>query len=104
MLLTTTSTIEGKEIEQYYGLVSGETINGANIVRDFPAGIRDIVGGRSGSYEQVLREAKQECLKEITAQAQAMGANAIIGIDLDYETVGGSMLMVTAAGTAVRYI
>ncbi len=104
MLLTTTSTIEGKEIEQYYGLVSGETIIGANIVRDFLAGIRDIVGGRSGSYEQVLREAKQECLKEITAQAQAMGANAIIGIDLDYETVGGSMLMVTAAGTAVRYI
>ena len=104
MLLTTTSTIEGKEIEQYYGSVSGETIIGANIVRDFLAGIRDIVGGRSGSYEQVLREAKQECLKEITAQAQAMGANAIIGIDLDYETVGGSMLMVTAAGTAVRYI
>ena len=104
MLLTTTSTIEGKEIEQYYGLVSGETIIGANIVRAFLAGIRDIVGGRSGSYEQVLREAKQECLKEITAQAQAMGANAIIGIDLDYETVGGSMLMVTAAGTAVRYI
>jgi uncharacterized protein YbjQ (UPF0145 family) len=104
MLLTTTSTIEGKEIEKYYGLVSGETIIGANIVRDFLAGIRDIVGGRSGSYEQVLREAKQECLKEITAQAQAMGANAIIGIDLDYETVGGSMLMVTAAGTAVRYV
>lgn len=104
MLLTTTSTIEGKEIERYYGLVSGETIIGANIVRDFLAGIRDIVGCRSGSYEQVLREAKQECLKEITAQAQAMGANAIIGIDLDYETVGGSMLMVTAAGTAVRYI
>ena len=104
MLLTTTSTIEGKEIEKYYGLVSGETIIGANIVRDFLAGIRDIVGGRSGSYEQVLREAKQECLKEITSQAQAMGANAIIGIDLDYETVGGSMLMVTAAGTAVRYV
>ncbi|OJV19277.1 MAG: hypothetical protein BGO30_03790 [Bacteroidetes bacterium 41-46] len=105
MLLTTTSTIQGKEIEQYYGLVSGETIIGANIIRDFMAGIRDIVGGRSGSYEQVLKEAKEECLREITAQAQAMGANAIIGIDLDYETVGsgGSMLMVTAAGTAVRY-
>lgn len=103
MLLTTTSTIEGKVIEQYYGLVSGETIIGANIVRDFLAGIRDIVGGRSGSYEQVLKEAKEECLKEITAQAMAMGANAIIAIDLDYETVGGSMLMVTAAGTAVKY-
>lgn len=103
MLLTTTSTIEDKVIEHYYGLVSGETIIGANIVRDFLAGIRDIVGGRSGSYEQVLKEAKEECLKEITAQAMAMGANAIIAIDLDYETVGGSMLMVTAAGTAVKY-
>jgi uncharacterized protein YbjQ (UPF0145 family) len=103
MLLTTTSTIEGKVIEQYYGMVSGETIIGANIVRDFLAGIRDIVGGRSGSYEQVLKEAKEEAIREITAQAHAMGANAIIGIDLDYETVGGTMLMVTAAGTAVRY-
>ena len=103
MLLTTTSTIEGKVIEQYYGMVSGETIIGANIVRDFLAGIRDIVGGRSGSYEQVLKEAIEEAIREITAQAHAMGANAIIGIDLDYETVGGTMLMVTAAGTAVRY-
>lgn len=103
MLLTTTSTIEGKVIEQYYGMVSGETIIGANIVRDFLAGIRDIVGGRSGSYEQVLKEAKEEAIREITAQAHAMGANAIIEIDLDYETVGGTMLMVTAAGTAVRY-
>ena len=84
-------------------MVSGETIIGANIVRDFLAGIRDIVGGRSGSYEQVLKEAKEEAIREITAQAHAMGANAIIGIDLDYETVGGTMLMVTAAGTAVRY-
>jgi len=105
MLLTTTSTIQGKEIEQYYGLVSYETIIGANIFRDFLAGVRDIVGGRSGSYEEVLKKAKEECLREISAQAVAMGANAIIGIDLDYETVGngGSMLMVTAAGTAVRF-
>ena len=105
MLLTTTSTIQGKEIEQYYGLVSYETIIGANIFRDFLAGVRDIVGGRSGSYEEVLKKAKEECLREISAQALAMGANAIIGIDLDYETVGngGSMLMVTAAGTAVRF-
>ena len=102
MLLTTTSTIEGKVIEQYYGMVSGETIIGANIVRDFLAGIRDIVGGRSGSYEQVLKEAKEEAIREMTLQAQAMGANAVIGIDLDYETVGNSMLMVTAAGTAVK--
>ncbi|HBG24341.1 MAG: hypothetical protein A2X17_07585 [Bacteroidetes bacterium GWF2_41_61] len=103
MLLTTTSTLQGKEIEQYYGLVSGESIIGANILKDFMAGIRDIVGGRSGSYERVLREAKEDAIREMTAQAASLGANAIIGIDLDYETIGGTMLMVTAAGTAVRY-
>lgn len=103
MLLTTTSTLQGKEIEQYYGMVSGESIIGANILKDFMAGIRDIVGGRSGSYERVLREAKEDAIREMTAQAASLGANAIIGIDLDYETIGGTMLMVTAAGTAVRY-
>ncbi|PKO98119.1 MAG: hypothetical protein CVU13_11870 [Bacteroidetes bacterium HGW-Bacteroidetes-8] len=103
MLLTTTSTLQGKEIEQYYGLVSGESIIGANIIKDFLAGIRDIVGGRSGSYERVLKEAKEDAIREMTAQAASLGANAIIGIDLDYETIGGTMLMVTAAGTAVRY-
>lgn len=105
MLLTTTNTIEGKEITQYYGIVSGETIIGANVFRDFFAGIRDIVGGRAGSYETVLREAKETALREMSDQAARMGANAVIGIDLDYETVGasGSMLMVTAAGTAVRF-
>ena len=105
MLLTTTNTIEGKEIAQYFGIVSGETIIGANVFRDFFAGIRDIVGGRAGSYESVLREAKETALREMSDQASRMGANAVIGIDLDYETVGasGSMLMVTAAGTAVRY-
>lgn len=105
MLLTTTNTIEGKEITQYFGIVSGETIIGANVFRDFFAGIRDIVGGRAGSYESVLREAKETALQEMSEQASRLGANAIIGIDLDYETVGasGSMLMVTAAGTAVRY-
>lgn len=102
MLLTTTSTLQGRDIDQYLGLVSGETIIGANIVKDFFAGITDIVGGRSGSYERVLKEAKEEALKEMTNQAMAMGANAVIGIDLDYETIGSSMLMVTAAGTAVR--
>jgi len=102
MLLTTTSTIQGREIDQYYGLVSGETIIGANIVKDFFAGITDIVGGRSGSYERVLKEAKEEAIREMSNQAMAMGANAIIGIDLDYETIGSSMLMVTAAGTAVK--
>ena len=95
MLLATTPIIEGKRITTYYGIVSGETIIGANVFRDFFASIRDIVGGRSGSYEEVLREAKDT--------ARQMGANAVIGVDLDYETVGGSgsMLMVTASGTAV---
>ena len=104
MLITTTPTIEGKRITTYYGIVSGETIIGANIFRDLFASIRDIVGGRSGSYEEVLREAKKTALLEMQQQANAMGANAVIGVDLDYETVGsnGSMLMVTACGTAVR--
>lgn len=105
MLVTTTPTIEGKEIIRYYGIVSGETIIGANVFRDIFASIRDIVGGRSGSYEEVLREAKNTALQEMQAQAAQMGANAVIGVDLDHETVGssGSMLMVTACGTAVYY-
>lgn len=104
MLLTTTSVIEGGKITRYYGIVTGETIIGANVFRDFLAGIRDFFGGRSGSYEQVLREAKESALREMQEQAASLGANAVIGIDLDYETVGesGSMLMVTAAGTAVK--
>jgi uncharacterized protein YbjQ (UPF0145 family) len=105
MLLSTTNNIEGKTITTYYGIVSGETIIGANIFKDIFAGIRDIIGGRSNSYEKVLREAKETALKEMTEQAMRMGANAVIGIDIDYETVGsnGSMLMVTACGTAVFY-
>ena len=103
MLLTTTNTIEGQPVKEYLGIVSGETIIGANIIRDFMAGIRDIVGGRSTAYEESLREAKTTALREMEEEATARGANAIIGIDLDYETVGqgGSMLMVTASGTAV---
>lgn len=103
MLLTTTNNIEGKRIVTYHGIVSGETIIGANIIRDLFAGIRDIVGGRSNAYEEVLKEAKEAALQEIEEAARAKGANAVIAIDLDYETVGssGSMLMVTAAGTAV---
>ena len=106
MLLTTTNTIEGKQIVQYNGIVTSETIIGANLFKDFFAGIRDIVGGRAGSYESVLREAKDTALQELRERAMQLGANAVIGIDLDYETVGanGSMLMVTAAGTAVRYM
>ena len=104
MLATTSPTIEGKRITKYYSIVTGETIIGANLFRDFFASIRDIVGGRSGSYEEVLRQAKDTALREMQDQAALLGANAVVGVDLDYETVGdsGSMLMVTASGTAVR--
>ena len=103
MILSTTPTIEGHTIREYKGVVTGETIIGANFVKDFFAGIRDIVGGRSASYEQVLREAKDSAMQEMMERAHMMGANAIVGIDLDYETIGanGSMLMVAASGTAV---
>jgi uncharacterized protein YbjQ (UPF0145 family) len=105
MLVTTTHTLEGRTITRYHGLVSGEAILGANIFRDIFAGIRDIVGGRSGAYEEELRKAKQIAIQEMEEQAAAMGANAVIGVDLDYETVSpgnsGGMLMVTASGTAV---
>ena len=105
MLLTTTSVIDGKRIVNYHGLVSGEAILGANIFKDIFAGIRDIVGGRSATYEKELERAKGLAIQEMVDQAQAMGANAVIAIDLDYETVGqgGSMLMVSACGTAVTY-
>ena len=103
MLVLTTPTIEGKRITRYIGLVSGEAILGANIFKDFFAGIRDIVGGRSAAYEEELRKAKDIAIQEMTHQAQSMGGNAVIGVDLDYETIGtnGSMLMVSASGTAV---
>lgn len=103
MLLSTTPTIEGHPILEYKGVVTGETIIGANFVKDFFASIRDIVGGRSGSYEKVLREAKDTSLNEMAARAAELGANAVVGIDIDYETVGasGSMLMVATSGTAV---
>lgn len=103
MIVTTTNNIEGKKVIKYLGIVSGEAIIGANIVKDFFAGIRDIVGGRSGSYEEGLREAKEIALREMQEQAFRIGANAILAVDLDYETLGsnGSMLMVSASGTAV---
>ena len=103
MLVTTTNAIEGRRIVEYKGLVAGEAILGANIFRDLFASIRDIVGGRSGSYEKVLNDARQTAIGELTDKAAALGANAVIGVDLDYEAIGsnGSMLMVTAAGTAV---
>ncbi|HSV85591.1 MAG TPA: YbjQ family protein [Levilinea sp.] len=103
MLVTTTPTIEGKRITHYFGIVSGETILGANVFRDLMAGITDIVGGRSGAYEEELRRAKDTAINEMVEQAKRLGANAIIGVDLDYETIRESMLMVTAAGTAVVY-
>ncbi len=103
MLVVTTNSIEGKRITKYYGLVTGNAILGANIFKDFMAGIRDLVGGRSESYEKELNRAKDLAVNEMMQAARMMGANAIIGVDLDFETVGanGSMLMVSASGTAV---
>jgi uncharacterized protein YbjQ (UPF0145 family) len=103
LILTTTPSLEGKKITRYFGIVTGEAIIGANLFRDIFAGIRDIVGGRSGSYEEVLREAKQNAMTEMEENARRLGANAVVAVDLDYETIGsnGSMLMVTASGTAV---
>ena len=103
MILSTTPQIEGHTIREYKGIVTGETIIGANVFRDFMAGIRDFVGGRSGSYEKVLREAKDTSIQEMMQRALALGANAVVGIDIDYETIGanGSMLMVATSGTAV---
>lgn len=103
MLVTTTNTIEGRRITAYKGLVAGEAILGANLFRDLFASIRDIVGGRSGAYEKVLNDARETAVAEMTDKAADFGGNAVIGVDIDYETVGpnGSMLMVTAAGTAV---
>ena len=106
MLMTTTTTVEGRRVEEYLGIVQGEAILGANIFRDFFAGIRDIVGGRSGAYEEELRKAREIALHEMQEQAAALGANAVIGVDLDYESIqtgsSGGMLMVSASGTAVR--
>jgi len=105
MLVTTTNTIEGKKIKKkYHGLITGEAIMGANLFKDLFAGIRDIVGGRSASYEKELRTAKQIAVSEMIENAKSIGGNAVIGVELDYETVGqnGSMLMVSASGTAVE--
>ena len=104
MILTTTPSIENRTISSYLGIVTGEAILGANIFKDLFAGIRDIVGGRSGAYEEELRKARTIALDELGAAASQVGADAVVGVDLDYETVGqgGSMLMVTASGTAVK--
>ncbi|MBX3441499.1 MAG: heavy metal-binding domain-containing protein [Planctomyces sp.] len=103
MILSTTPTLEGRRITDYRGVVTGEAILGANIIKDFFAGIRDIVGGRAGAYEKELQRARQIAFDEIRQQAEALGANAVVGIDLDYEVVGaqGGMMMVSVSGTAV---
>lgn len=104
MLNSTTPSFEGKSISQYFGVVTGEAILGANIFKDIFAGIRDIVGGRSAAYENELKKAREIAFEEMNMKAQELGANAVIGIDIDYETVGsnGGMLMVSVSGTAVR--
>ncbi|KWV91178.1 heavy metal-binding domain-containing protein [Erythrobacter sp. YT30] len=104
VIVTTTPSIEGRPIQDYHGIVVGEVIVGANLFRDLFANIRDIVGGRSGSYERILKKARDEAIEELQAEAASRGANAVVGVDLDYEVVGetGSMLMVSASGTAVR--
>ncbi len=101
MILTTTNQVEGRRIREYRGIVHGETIVGANIFKDFMASVRDVFGGRSGAYERELKKAREIALEELSQEAKRLGANAVVGIDLDYEVVGQSMLMVTASGTAV---
>ena len=104
MIVTTTPTIEGRTVRNYLGVISSETIIGANFIKDILGGLRDFFGGRSSTYEKVMEEAKQSALRELVDKARAMGADAVIGIDLDFETIGanGSMLMVSASGTAVK--
>jgi uncharacterized protein YbjQ (UPF0145 family) len=104
MIITTTHSIDGKPVQEYLGIVMGESIVGAHIFRDIFASVRDIVGGRAKGYEEALRGARQEALHEMAIHAQNLGADAVIGVDIDYEVVGrrGSMLMVTSAGTAVK--
>lgn len=104
MIITTTNTVEGRRIVEYKGVVAGQAILGANVFRDFFASIRDVVGGRAGAYEKVLTDARQTALDELASEARRLGADAVVAVDLDYETIGanGSMLMVSASGTAVR--
>ncbi|MEO0057043.1 MAG: hypothetical protein RIT17_480 [Pseudomonadota bacterium] len=104
IIVSTTPTLEGRPIHEYCGIVTGEVIVGANLFRDLFANIRDIVGGRSGSYERILADARKQAIEELQAEAAVLGGNAVVGIDLDYEVIGpnGSMLMVSASGTAVK--
>ncbi len=104
MIVTTTHTVEGRPVQEYLGIINAQSIIGANIFKDILGGLRDVFGGRSKTYEKVIEQAKEDALRELTQKGQAVGANAIIGVDLDFETIGGSgsMLMVIASGTAVR--
>ena len=104
VIVSTTPTLEGRPIQDYLGIVTGEVIVGANLFRDLFANVRDIVGGRSGSYERILADARNQAIEELQAEAAARGANAVVAVDLDYEVIGanGSMLMVSASGTAVK--
>ena len=104
MIVSTTPDLQGRTITAYLGLVTGESILGANVVRDFFASVRDVVGGRSGAYEKVLKSGRESAIKEMIEEARELGADAVVGIDLDYEVIGkeGSMLMVTVSGTAVK--
>lgn len=102
MIVTTTHDIQGRSITEYLGIVVGETILGTNIFRDIGAGLRDIIGGRSGAYEKKMTEARETAIKEMAERAAALGADAVVGVDIDYETVGQGMMMVSATGTAVK--
>jgi len=102
MIVTTTHDIQGRLVQEYLGIVIGETIVATSIFRDVMAGLRDIVGGRSGAYEQKMQEARDTAIREMTERAEALGADAIVGVDIDYETVGNNMMMVSASGTAVK--
>ncbi|MEL7445877.1 MAG: heavy metal-binding domain-containing protein [Pseudomonadota bacterium] len=104
VIVSTTHTLEGHPVQEYLGVITGEVIVGANVFRDLFASVRDIVGGRSGSYERILADARNQAIEELQAEAAARGGNAVVGIDLDYEVIGanGSMLMVSASGTAVK--
>lgn len=105
MIVSTTNELQGKQIEKYFGIVVGEAVMGANVFRDFFASVRDVVGGRSGSYEASLTKARKIAFQELEEEARSIGANAVVGIDIDYQVVGdkGSMLMVSICGTAVKY-
>ena len=103
MIVTTTNSVDGKRVSDYKGIVTGETIVGANLFKDFLAGVRDLVGGRAGAYEETLRNAREEAIREMITEARGRGADAVLGVDIDYEVLGknNGMMMVTAAGTAV---